>query len=162
MDGKEKPSAKKAFKTLKKELGDVTLMAIDEDRKFVVETDASNVAISATLNQKGEPVVFFSRTLNKPQKKYPIVDNFRKSKIKNLKIRNRKLELSGYRFDIEYKPDRFNVAADALTRNFNAKKNHGYVNSLITQDNLLEKLHKGLGCPGITRLFHQVKIRNLP
>ena len=29
------------------------------------------------------------------------------------------------------------------------------------QDNLLEKLHKGMGCPGITRLFHQVKIRNL-
>ena len=30
------------------------------------------------------------------------------------------------------------------------------------QDNLLEKLHKGMWCPGITRLFHQVKIRNLP
>ena len=117
-------SAKKAFKTLKKDLGDVTLMAIDEDQKFVVETDASNVAISATLNQNGKPVAFFSRTLSKPQKKYPIVekeamsiveaiknwshflrrkkfklitdqravafmlDNFRKSKIKNLKIQN--------------------------------------------------------------------------
>ena len=173
-------------------------MAIDEDQKFVVETDASNVAISATLNQNGKPVAFFSRTLNKPQKKYPIVekeamsiveaiknwshflrrkkfklitdqravafmlDNFRKSKIKNLKIQNWKLELSGYRFDIEYRPGRLNVAADALTRNFSAKKNHGYVNSLITQDNMLEKLHKGLGCPGITRLFHQVRIRNLP
>ena len=173
-------------------------MAEDEDQKFVVETDASNVAISATLNQNGKPVAFFSRTLNKPQKKYPIVekeamsiveaiknwshflrrkkfklitdqravafmlDNFRKSKIKNLKIQNWKCELSGYRFDIEYRPGRLNVAADALTRNFSAKKNHGYVSSLITQDNMLEKLHKGLGCPGITRLFHQVKIRNLP
>ena len=54
------------------------------------------------------------------------------------------------------------MEADALTRNFSAKKNHGYLNSLITQDNLLEKLHKGLGYPGITRLFHQVRIRNLP
>ena len=27
---------------------------------------------------------------------------------------------------------------------------------------MLTKLHKELGCPGITRLFHQVKIRNLP
>ena len=42
---------------LKIDLGDVTLMSIDEDQKFVVETDASNVAISATLNQNGKPVV---------------------------------------------------------------------------------------------------------
>ena len=55
-------------------MGDVTLMSIDEDQKFVVETDASNVAISATLNQNGKPVAFFSRTLNKPQKKYTIVE----------------------------------------------------------------------------------------
>ena len=27
---------------------------------------------------------------------------------------------------------------------------------------MLEKLHKEMGCPGITTLFHQVKIRNLP
>ena len=30
------------------------------------------------------------------------------------------------------------------------------------EENLLTKLHKELGCPGITRLFNQVKIRNLP
>ena len=33
-----------------------------------------------------------------------MLDNFRKLKIKNLKIQNWKLELSGYRFDIEYRP----------------------------------------------------------
>ena len=116
-------------------------MAIDEDQIFVVETDACNVAISATLNQNGKPVAFFSRTLNKPQKKYPIVekeamsiveaiknwshflrrkkfklitdqravafmlDNFRKSKIKNLKVQNWKLELSGdwYSFGMRFR-----------------------------------------------------------
>ena len=36
---------KRAFETLKKDLGDVTLMSIDEDRSFVLKTDASNVAI---------------------------------------------------------------------------------------------------------------------
>ena len=132
-------------------------MSIDEDQKFVVETDASNVAISATLNQNGKPVAFFSRTLNKPQKKYPIVekeamsiveaikywshflrrkfklitdqravaymlDNFRKSKFKNLKIQMWKLELSGYRFDVECRPGQLNLAVDALTRKFNAKR----------------------------------------
>ena len=49
-------------------------MSIDEDQSFVVETDASNVAISATLNQNGKPVAFFSRTLNTPQKMHPTVE----------------------------------------------------------------------------------------
>ena len=70
---------------------------------------------------------------------------------KNLKIQNWKLELSGYHFDVEYRPGKLNLAADALTRNFNAKKNYGHVNSLTIQDNLLEKLHKEIGYPGITR-----------
>ena len=67
-------SAKRAIKTLKKDLGDVTLMSKDEDQSFVVETDASNEAISETLNQNEKPVEFFSTTLNKPRKIYPIVE----------------------------------------------------------------------------------------
>ena len=43
--------AKRAFETSTKDLGDVTLMSIDEGQSFVLETDASNVAISAKLNQ---------------------------------------------------------------------------------------------------------------
>ena len=66
--------AKRAFETLNKDLGDVTLMSIDEDQSFVLEMDASKVAISATLNQNGKPVAYFSRTLNKPQKMYPTVE----------------------------------------------------------------------------------------
>ena len=34
---------------------------------FVVETDASNVAVSATLNQNSRPVAFYSRTLNRSE-----------------------------------------------------------------------------------------------
>ena len=60
--------SKRAFVKLKKDLGDVTLMTIDEDQSFVLETDASNVVISATFNQNGKPVAFFSRTFNKPEK----------------------------------------------------------------------------------------------
>ena len=58
--------------------------------------------------------------------------------------------------------EKLNSAADALTRNPKTKKIFGQVSSISLQDNLLEKLHKDLGCPGITKLFHQVKIRNLP
>ena len=46
-------------------------MAINETLPFTVETDPSNVAISAILNQRGKPVAFFSRTLLAHQGKYP-------------------------------------------------------------------------------------------
>ena len=61
-----------------------------------------------------------------------------------------------------YKPGPLNYAADALTRNSKTKRKGGLINSMSLEENLLTKLHKELGCPGITRLFHQVKIRNLP
>ena len=49
-----------AFNSLKKELEQVTLCSIDESLSFVVECDASEVAVSATLNQGGHPVAFMS------------------------------------------------------------------------------------------------------
>ena len=59
-------SARRAFEILTKDLREVTLMSIDEDQSFVVKTDASNVAISVTINQNGKPVAFFSRPFDKP------------------------------------------------------------------------------------------------
>ena len=52
-------SALKTFKLLKSELADVSLKVIDEKEQFVVKTDASYVALSATLNQNNRPVAFF-------------------------------------------------------------------------------------------------------
>ena len=87
-----------------------------------------------------------------------LLDNFRKSKIKNIKIENWKLEFSGYRFDEENRLGKLNSVADALTKNIKAKNEHGQIDSISVHDNELEKLHKDLGCPGITRFFHQVTI----
>ena len=53
-----------AFNTLKHDLENAALRSIDFNQEFVVETDASDFCIAATLNQQGRPVAFFSRTLH--------------------------------------------------------------------------------------------------
>ena len=50
------------------------MTAIDEKLPFQIETDASDYAIAATLNQNGRPVAFFSRSLSGPELKYPSIE----------------------------------------------------------------------------------------
>ena len=61
--------AENAFNAVKKELD-----PIDEAMPFVVECDASESTISATLNQAGRPVAFMSRTLQGSELHYPAVE----------------------------------------------------------------------------------------
>ena len=67
-------SALASFCSLKEELSKVTLSAINEDVPFIVECDASDVAISASLNQHGRPVAFLSKRLSKNERGYPAVE----------------------------------------------------------------------------------------
>ena len=59
-----KPPVLHSFEVLKNNLKSITLITIEPDKEFEVETDASKYCIAATLNLQGRPVAFFSRTLS--------------------------------------------------------------------------------------------------
>ena len=84
-------------------------------------------------------------------------DTKKRSKIKNDKIARWRIELSCLSFDISYRPGKENVGADTLSRvepSCSATAHHTL--------NGLHKLHDDLCHPGITRLLHYVKSKNLP
>ena len=62
------------MKVLKDDLSSAALGAIDETLPFVLETDASDNAISATLNQQDRPVAFSSRTLTSNERRHVSVE----------------------------------------------------------------------------------------
>ena len=47
-----------AFNLLKRDIADAILHSIDEYLPLLVETDASDYSIAATLSQQGRPVTF--------------------------------------------------------------------------------------------------------
>ena len=178
-----------AVRLLKQAIIDAAKAPIDESLPFCVETDASDSAISGILSQEGRPVAFFSRTLHTSEKNhhivekeaYAIVESIRRwhpflalrpfklitdqksvsfmfdkvhaGKIKNDKILRWKLELMPYSYSIAYRSGSENPAADSLSRP---------TCSSIVDLTQLKKLHSALCHPGVTRLCHHVRARNLP
>ena len=181
-------NVRKQFEALKAELLEAVLVTIDKTLPLNLETDASDIAIAATLNQSGRPVAFFSRTLSPSERHHSsvekeacaIVEAVRKwrhyllgthfqiitdqrsvsfmfdskdrGKIKNDKIQRWRVELSPFSYDIIYRPGKENPAADALSR----------VHCSSVSNHELRRLHDTLCHPGVTRLNHFVKAKNLP
>ena len=63
-----------SFEQMKKELENSVLVTPNLDIPLVVETDVSDTALSATLNQEGRPVAFFSRTLSPSERNHSSVE----------------------------------------------------------------------------------------
>ena len=90
--------AKMTFESLKKDIANSVVCAVNEDIPFSVETDASDYAIAATLNQNGRPVAFFSRTLHGPEISHASVEKEAKAIIEA--IRHWRHYLTGRHFTI--------------------------------------------------------------
>ena len=73
---------------------------------FEVETDASDFAIAATLNQAGRPVAFFSRTLHGPEALHAAIEKEAQAIIET--VRHWKHYLTGRRFTL--KTDKLSVS----------------------------------------------------
>ena len=74
------------------------------------------------------------------------------SKIKNDKIMRWRVKLSSYKYDIAYRPGKDNKGADTFSR----------IQCSAITSNALQELHNSLCHPGITRMSHIVRTRNLP
>ena len=73
-------------------------------------------------------------------------------RIKNDKIQRWRVELSPFNYSIQYRPGHENVVPDCLSRAFCAAN--------VTRP--LMELHASLCHPGVTRMSHFVRARNLP
>ncbi|XP_054283469.1 uncharacterized protein K02A2.6-like [Macrosteles quadrilineatus] len=62
------------FEALKLDIANSVITPRNGQEPLVVETDASDIAVAATLSQDNRPIAFFSWTLNKSEKLYSAVE----------------------------------------------------------------------------------------
>ena len=180
--------AVQAFNTLKSVLAQASLLSIDEDIPFTIESDASNFCLAATLNQGGRPVAFHSRTLSGSEmhhssvekeaaavmdairrwyhllvhKQFTIVTDQRSVAFMfNKKHPNNIKNHKLMRWRMELAPLKYTIIYRSGEENCAADALSRPFCATIS-DNSLYKLHESLGHPGITRTLHFVRSRNLP
>ena len=179
---------KDSINSLREAIKVASLVPFDETLPITVETDASDHTLSAVLLQGERPIAFFSRTVKSADRCKPsiekeasaiiesithwrhfllqrhftlvtdqqavafVFDKKGRGRSKNDKILRWRIELSTYSYDVKYRPGSQNLAADALSR----------CNSVTVNKISLSDIHTFLCHPGVTRLLHYAKSRNLP
>ncbi|KAF1319498.1 Pol protein, partial [Globisporangium splendens] len=130
VDWKWSDECQDAFVKVKSSLMEAPVLAIaDHERPFYVVCDASDFAIGCALMQRDDAdrervICYQPRQLKPAERNYPVHDK----ELLAMKYALTKFRLSffaEYEFDVEYKPGRFNVIADALSRrpDFESKAN---------------------------------------
>ena len=137
-----------AYKCLKQEFAKSSLVAIDSSLPFEIETEALEHAIAASLTQNGRPEAFFSRTLTSAEQKHSSVEKEAYAIVEA--IQKWWHQLLGKRFKLI--TDQKSVA-DALSR---------ICSSTTTTADKLHGLHEDLCHPGVTRMLHFVRSKNMP
>ena len=100
----------KAFKTAKKLLASITHLIYPNPKKpFILSTDASGIAVGASLNQMTEenkcvPTAFFSRKLTDAEKKYSTFDRELLAAYLAVKHFKHYLEGSTFTINVDHKP----------------------------------------------------------
>ena len=173
--------ALEALELLKNDWASAALQIIDENVPFSIETDASENAISATLNQHNRPVAFFSRMLlSKNELRHSSIEKEACAIVEAM--RKWAHFLSGRHFTVI--TDQRSVAFMYSSPNYGKIKNEkimrwrmqlseydfeivyraGKLNHVpdalsrvfcaSIHDNTLHEIHESLCHPGITRFYH--------
>jgi len=181
------PEAMNTIELFKNEIKTASLVPFDDNSISTIETDASDHTVSAILLQNQKPISFFSRTLKQGERHLPSIEKeamaiveaveywrhflhgrffniitdqkavsfiFNKTgrgRTKNDKVLRWKIELSTFHYDVKFRPGAMNLGADALSRTCA----HLSITSKLTN------LHELLCHPGVTRLTHYIRSRNL-
>ena len=161
---------------------------MDPNVPLTVESDASDVAISATLNQEGRPVAFFSRTLSASERHhssvekeaYAIVEAIRKRRhylinthfrlvtdqksvafIYDTKQKGKVKNDKIQRWKIELSCYNYDVVYRPGPENFAADALSRSTCGAVPADGL-KSIHDALSHPGVTRMINFVRSKNLP
>ena len=179
-----------AFESLKSDVVSSSLASPNGRDKLVIETDASDIALSARLNQNGRPIAFFSRTLQPHEKRHPAIEKEAAAIVEACRKWRHYLYNSRFRLVTDQRSVSFifNSADHGKTKNhkierwrielsslsFDITYRPGADNaaadclsrvvlaSVCATDNALKNLHDGLVHPGASRLYSFVRARNLP
>ena len=181
-------NALKAFQQLKEDVAKSVVVAIDESKTFQVETDASDTAIAATLNQDGRPVAFYNRGLKGLELTQASIEKEALAIVEA--VREWRRYLTGRKFTLvtDQKSVAFmfsssskgKIKNDKIMRwrlelacySFNIKYRPGTENVVpdtlsrvicsTASTNQLINIHVALCHPGVTCMCHFIKVRNLP